>query len=144
MAVILALDVGEKTIGVAISDESETFAFPGRTIVRQEGYRRDMTSVRQVIDEKAVQEIVVGLPLMMDGSRGIQAEKIDEFVEQLKRYTRLPIHLQDERLSTSEAEKVLISAGRRRHERKQVIDSGAASIILQSFMDRRKRQVAKG
>src|SRR6266511_2551130 len=140
MAVILGLDVGEKTIGVAISDETETFAFPGTTIRRQEGYRRDMTALRELMDEKGVSEVVVGLPLMMDGSRGIQAEKVEEFAGQLKRYTRFPIHFQDERLSTSEVEKVLISAGRRRDERKQVVDSGAASVILQSFMDRRKRQ----
>ena len=140
MAVILALDVGEKTIGVALSDESETFALPGATILRQEGYRRDMAAVRALIEERGVQEVVVGLPLMMDGSRGVQAEKAEEFVSQLKRYTRLPIHLQDERLSTSEAERVLIAAGRRREQRKQVVDSAAASVILQSFLDRRKRQ----
>lgn len=142
MAVILALDLGERTIGVAVSDQTETFAFPGKTILRQEGHRRDMAALREVIEERSIHEIVVGLPLMMDGSRGVQAEKVDEFVEVLKRYTRLPIHLQDERLSTSEVEKVLISAGRRRDERKQVIDSGAASVILQSFMDRRKRGAA--
>jgi putative Holliday junction resolvase len=140
LAIILALDVGQKTIGVAASDETETFAFPGKTILRQEGHRRDMAALRQVIEERGVQEIVVGLPLMMDGSRGIQAEKIEAFVEILKRYTRLPIHLQDERLSTSEVDRMLMSAGRRRDERKQVVDSGAASVILQSFMDRRKRQ----
>jgi putative Holliday junction resolvase len=144
MAVILALDVGEKTIGVAVSDESETFAFPGTTIQRQEGYRRDMAALKQLIEERSIEEIVIGLPLMMDGSRGIQAEKVEEFKEQLSRYTRLPIHLQDERLSTAEVEKVLISAGRGRQERKQVIDSGAASVILQSFMDRRKRQALAG
>ena len=144
MAVILALDVGEKTIGIAVSDESETFALPGSTIIRQEGYRRDMSAIRQLIEDRAVQEVVIGLPLMMDGSRGIQAEKVEEFALQLKRYTRLPIHLQDERLSTSEVEKVLISAGRNRDQRKQVVDSAAASVILQSFIDRRQRQAVNG
>jgi putative holliday junction resolvase len=140
MAIILALDVGEKTIGVALSDETETFALPGQTIQRQEGYRRDMIALRELIQQRGVQEIVVGLPLMMDGSHGIQAEKAEEFVEQLKRYTRLPIHFQDERLSTSEVDRVLMAAGKRRDERKKVVDSAAASVILQSFMDRRKRQ----
>jgi RNAse H-fold protein YqgF len=77
--------------------------------------------------------------LMMDGSRAVQAEKVEEFVEQLRRYTRLPVHLQDERLSASEVDRLLIAAGRRRDERKKVVDSGAASVILQGFMDRRKR-----
>jgi putative Holliday junction resolvase len=142
VAILLALDVGEKTIGVAFSDETETFAFPGETIQRQEGYRRDMGLLRRLIQERGVREIVVGMPLMMDGSRAIQAEKVEEFVEQLRRYTRLPIHLQDERLSTSEVDRMLIAAGRRREERKKVIDSGAASVILQGFMDRRKQGTA--
>ena len=142
MAILLALDVGEKTIGVALSDETETFAFPGETIQRHEGYRRDMGILRRMIEERGVQEIVVGLPLMTDVSRGIQVDKAEAFVEQLRRYTPLPIHMQDERFSTSEVEDLLISAGRGREERKKIIDSAAASIILQRFMDRRKQGAA--
>src|SRR2546423_4039603 len=111
---ILALDVGEKTIGVAVSDESETFAFPDRTLQRQEeGYRKDMTALRDLVESRGVEEIVVGMPLMMDGSRGIQAEKVETFIEALRRYVRVPIHVQDERLSTAEVERVLIAADRR-------------------------------
>jgi len=139
MARILALDVGEKTIGVAISDETETFAFPGETIVRQEGHRRDMAAIRRLIEEKGVGEIVVGMPLRMDGTRGPQAEKVEAFIETLRRYVSLPITVQDERLSTSEVEKVLIAAERRREERKKVVDSMAAGVILQSYLDRKRR-----
>lgn len=142
MARLLALDVGEKTIGVAVSDETETFAFPGETILRQEGYRRDMNALRRLVEEKEIAEIVVGLPLMMDGTRGIQVEKIEAFVEQLRRYVTVPVVTQDERLSTLEAEKLLLTTDKRREERKKVVDSMAASVILQSFMDRRRARTA--
>ena len=138
MGRILALDVGEKTIGIALSDETATFAFPGRTIQRSEGYRKDMKALRSLVESETIEEIVVGMPLMMDGSKGIQAEKAEEFIAQLGRYVRIPIHTQDERLSTAEADRLLIAADRRRSERKQVIDSVAASVILQTYLDLRR------
>ena len=145
MARILALDVGEKTIGTAVSDESETFAFPRVTILRQEGHRRDMASIRAILDAEGIEQIVVGMPLMMSGRRAVQAEKVDAFIETLRRFTHLPIHTQDERLSTAESERALMAAGRRREERKQVVDSVAASVILQSFMEWRSlRRAARG
>lgn len=137
MGRILALDVGEKTIGTALTDESGVFAFPGKTILRSDGYRKDMNTVRDLVESEGISEIVVGMPLMMDDSRGIQADKVQKFIEQLGRYVRVPIHEQDERLSTWEAEQVLIAAGKRRQERKKVVDSLAACVILQSFLERR-------
>src|SRR5436305_9655954 len=98
MARILALDVGEKTIGTAVSDDAETFAFPRRTILRQEGHRRDMAAIRAILDEDGIEVIVVGMPLMMSGRRAVQAEKVDEFMVTLRRFTDLPIQTQDERL----------------------------------------------
>jgi putative Holliday junction resolvase len=138
MAVIMALDVGEKTIGVAVSDAGETYAFPVTIIQRREGHRRDMEALRKVIAEREVGEIVVGLPLMMDGTRGIQVEKVERFVETLKRFVSLPIHLHDERLSTWDVEQVLIARGKKREDRKKVIDMLAAGAILESFMNERK------
>ncbi len=135
---IMALDVGEKTIGVAFSDETGTIAFPGETILRQEGKKRDMAALRQRVADRQVREIVVGLPLMMDGTRGIQVEKVEEFIAVLRNNVRIPIHRQDERLSTSEADRILIAGGRRREQRKQDIDSLAATLILQTFLDRRR------
>src|SRR5258708_812832 len=120
MAKILALDVGEKTVGVAISDESETFAFPRQTILRHEGHRRDMAAVRQMVDAEAVDEVVVGLPIMLNGTRGIQAEKAEAFAEMLKRFVPVPVSTQDERMSTREVERLMISADVRRTDRKQV------------------------
>ena len=143
MSRVMALDVGEKTIGVAMSDETGRMAFPGATIWRQEGHKRDMAAVRQLVSDSKVEAIVVGLPLMMDGSRGIQAEKIEAFVAVLRNNVRLPIHLQDERLSTRQAERVLIAADRRREERKKTIDSMAACLLLQTYLDRRAEVARK-
>lgn len=139
MARVLALDVGEKIIGVAVSDESGTFAFPRKAIRRQDGYRRDMAALRALVAEQNISEIVVGLPLRMNGSRGVQVQKVEEFVEKLRRFVPVPVYLQDERLSTREAEKVLMAAERRREQRKQALDSMAASVILQSYLDRKRR-----
>ena len=143
MSRVLALDVGEKTIGVAMSDETGRMAFPGVTIWRQEGHKRDMAAVRQLVADSKVAEVVVGLPLMMDGSRGIQAEKIEAFVAVLRNNIRIPIHLQDERLSTRQAERVLIAADRRRDERKKTIDSMAACLLLQTYLDRRAEAIRR-
>ncbi len=135
---IMALDVGDKTIGVAFSDESGALAFPAETILRQEGKKRDMAELRWLIAENQVREIVVGLPLMLDGTRGVQAEKVEAFIAVLRNHVRIPINLQDERLSTAEAERVLIAADRNRTQRKRVVDSLAACLILQTYLDRRR------
>lgn len=140
MPKVLALDLGEKRIGVAVSDESGTFAFPRPAIIRQEGYRKDMAALRSLTETELIEEIVIGMPLMLSGERGIQAEKVDDFIETLKRYVRIPIMVQDERLSTSEADRLMIGADVRRSDRKQSVDSMAASLILQSYLDRRRAQ----
>ena len=138
MARIMALDVGEKTIGVAVCDESESFVFPRETLIRHEGYRKDMSALRELVAAENIERIVVGLPVMMDGTRGRQVEKIEEFIESLRRYVVVPIETQDERLSTFAADQLLAEAGRRPRDRKQVIDSVAAGIILESWLAERK------
>lgn len=138
MGRILGLDVGSKTIGVSISDEIGSIAFPGKTILRQEGKKRDMASLRQLVSENSICEIVVGYPIMMDGSIGIQAEFVQSFVQQLRNSVRIPISLQDERLTTAQADRILFSDGQGRAERKQHVDSMAASLILQAYLDRKR------
>ena len=138
---ILALDVGEKTIGVAICDELETMALPGETILRQEGKKKDMAAIRQLVSDTKVIEIVVGLPLKLDGTAGIQAEKIEAFISLLRGSVRIPIFKQDERFSTGEAEKALMAANVRREKRKKTIDSMAACIILQTYMDKKRNRL---
>jgi len=141
---IMGLDVGEKTIGVAISDEEGRMAFPATTIVRQEGKKRDMAVLRQLVAEHQICEIVVGLPLMLDGTEGIQAEKVQAFIATLRNNVRIPIRMQDERLTTGEAERVLIAADRRREKRKESIDSMAACLILQTYLDRTRAISGEG
>lgn len=138
MAKIMALDVGAKTIGIALSDETGTMAFPGETLPRREGKKRDMAALRELIAANQVREIVVGMPLMLDGSRGVQAEKVEAFIADLRGSVRIPIVRQDERLTTSEAERVLIEADRRREQRKRTVDSVAAALILQAYLDRKR------
>ena len=138
MSNILALDLGEKTIGVAFCDESNGIALPGTTLLRQEGWKKDMVALRQIVSERQIDEIVIGMPIKLDGTLGIQAEKVIEFIQVLRRSVRVPITTQDERFSTGEAEKALIAANVRREKRKQTIDSMAASIILQTYLARKR------
>ena len=135
MTRILGLDVGSKTIGIAITDESGRIAFPGTTLVRQEGWKRDMATLRALVHERRISLIVVGMPVMMNGAHGVQADKVTAFVERLRRNVRIPIVLQDERLSTREAERLLAEADHTPSDRKRVVDSVAASIILQAYID---------
>ncbi len=142
MGRILALDIGEKTIGIALSDETETLATPGKTLLRHEGKRKDAAAIRDLAQAHNVQAIVVGLPLRLDGSKGIQAAKTEDFVATLRNYVRTPIRFQDERLSTWEAEQPLLQAGLSRQERKKVVDSRAAAIILQDYLDAKRAPAA--
>lgn len=138
MPCVLALDIGEKTIGTALSDEAETRAIPGRTLLRGESSRKAASAVREVVQLNEVCEIVVGLPLMMDGTQGVQVEKVKDFVATLRNYIRVPIYYQDERLSTLEAERPMMAMGVSRKERKERVDSIAASLFLQTYLDRKR------
>ncbi len=135
---ILALDVGDKRIGVAISDELEIAAHSLTTIHRTDQIR-DMAGIKQIIEDYNVQEIVVGMPVMMNGSMGIQADKVSKFVYVLKNEVTIPVVFMDERLSTRFVEKVLIDADVSRRKRGKVIDKLAAVVILQDYMSSRSK-----
>lgn len=135
---MIGLDVGSKTIGVAMSDELGIAANPITIIKRTDSIRLDISAVRKIAEEYNVTFAVVGLPLMMDGSEGIQAEKTLYFVSELKRRTRLEVVTWDERLSTSEVERIMIANDQSRAKRKKVIDKLAAAVILQGYMDRHR------
>ena len=135
----MGLDVGAKTIGVAFCEEGTRLAFPGKTIWRQEGKKRDMAALRQLVADNDVKRIVVGLPLLSDGSRGPQAETIEAFIATLRNSVRIPIVTQDEHLSTQEAEQLLFAANRPRAEHKRTLDSVAAALILQWHIEERMR-----
>ena len=133
---ILGLDVGSKTIGVAVSDELGITA-QGVTTLKRKGLNHDIMQLLKMIEEQKAGKVVVGLPKNMNGSLGKQAQKAISFAEKLKLSFRLSVELEDERLSTSKAEKFLIETNRSRKKRKKVIDKMSAVIILQSFLDRR-------
>ena len=133
---ILGLDVGSKTIGMAVSDELELIANTLATLQRK-GMAQDLRNLAAVIAEQEVGEIVVGLPKNMNGSLGPSAQMVLELVEELKRTVAQPVVTWDERLSTVAAEKVLLEADMSRKKRKKVIDQVAAVLILQGYLDSR-------
>jgi putative Holliday junction resolvase len=134
---ILALDVGDRRIGLAISDEEGWTAQPIETLART-NLKRDLLCLIELIRNRGVTEIVVGLPRHLDGHLGPQAEKVLTFVESLRRQTPVPVLMWDERLTTREAERTLIQAHVRRRKRKTVVDQMAAVLILQGYLDARE------
>ena len=139
----MGLDVGDKTIGVAVSDENMVLAMPLKVIKRTASVRKDINEIRRLVEELGVTTLVVGMPMTLDGTCGIQAEKVQDFVNELKRRLHMRIETWDERLTTVEAERVLIDADEARAKRKAVIDKMAASLILQSYLDRCRQEAQK-
>ncbi len=137
---ILGIDYGEKRIGVAVSDPLGITAQGVAAIGKGDTFDQDRRELTRIIKKYGgVDEIVVGLPRTLEGKIGLQAEKVLVFVEALKKEFKLNIATWDERLTTAEAERMLISAGLSREKRKKVIDKSAAANILQSYLDRRRR-----
>lgn len=134
MGRVMALDVGTKTIGVALSDELRLFAQPHSTIARK-GVAQDVPKVARIAAEKAVDHVVVGLPYELDGSEDRPARLARQIGEAVRETTGLPVTYIDERYSSVEATRMLVQADMSRERRKQVIDQAAACVILQSFLD---------
>ena len=133
---IMGLDVGDKTIGIALSDPLGWTA-QGLKTVQRTGIKKDLQKLGEIIKEYDVKKIVVGLPKNMDGTIGPQCQKVLEFNEKLgKRFTDIEIIQWDERLTTVAAERTLIEADVSRKKRKEVIDKIAAVHILQGYLDR--------
>ena len=130
----IALDVGDKTIGVAAADELGITAQGVGTVWRK-GEKHDFPALQQMIRDREVTRFIVGWPLNMDGTEGPRAEKTRRFARRLKEVLGRPVLLWDERLSTFEAEQALIESGVRRERRKEVIDMIAAQVILRSYLD---------
>ena len=134
---IIGLDIGTKNIGVAVSDESGTLA-QGREVVPRKSDENAIMEIKDIIDEYKVKEIVVGIPFNMDGSKGERALDSEKFASALEKATLLPVTLWDERLTTKEAEAVLLEADVSREKRKKLSDKLAAQLILQSYLDSQK------
>ena len=137
---ILGIDLGSKRIGIAISDALGITAQGLLTLERKED-SEVIEFLNKTVQEKDVTEIVVGLPLNMDGSEGEQAKAATHFADILKEKLKLPVKLWDERLSTVEVERVMIEAGTSRAKRKKKIDKVAAQVILQGYLNSRKQNV---
>lgn len=135
---IMGLDVGDKTIGVAISDLLQMTA-QGLTTIRREGKVKDEAALEAIINEYKINKVVIGLPKNMNGTLGPQGEKTIKYAERIKNKFKVEIIYEDERLTTMAAEKMLISGDVRREKRKTVIDKVAATFILQIYLDRKGR-----
>ncbi|MEO6013637.1 MAG: Holliday junction resolvase RuvX [Devosia sp.] len=132
---LLGLDLGTKTIGIAVSDGMRYSATPLETIQRTK-FTADAVRLLELITENAAVALVLGLPLNMDGSEGPRAQSTRTFARNLSQKTPIPIAFWDERLSTSAVTRMLIEADTRRDKRAEVVDKLAASYILQGFLDR--------
>ena len=135
---IMALDVGTKRIGVAMSDELFLTAQGADTIYRV-SLQADLAKIKKVAEDNGVCEIVLGLPINMNGTQGPKAREILEFMDNLVKVVAIPVTTWDERLTTVQAENVLLEANVSRAKRKKSIDRIAAQFILQSYLDSRKK-----
>ncbi|KIC44000.1 Holliday junction resolvase [Ruegeria sp. ANG-S4] len=135
MTALMGLDLGDKTIGVAVSDRMRTVASPLET-VRRKKFTLDSARLMEIANDREIGGILLGLPMNMDGSEGPRCQSTRAFARNLTRLTDLPIGFWDERLSTVAAEKALLEADTTRKRRGQVIDHVAAGYILQGALDR--------
>lgn len=138
---VLGLDLGQKRIGIAISDEDASIAFPDGAL-ESAGPRKDVAAVAALCSERGVGCVVIGLPRHLDGREGPEAKAAREFADALHRATGLPVETLDERWTTLEAERILHAQGRKKKRQRGVVDSVAASIILRTYLDLRRNRAA--
>ena len=131
---ILALDHGTRRIGVAVSDATRTIATP-LEYIPAEPFAGFLERLKKLIAEQEVELLLIGMPRNMDGSYGPAAQKVEVFVAALKNAITTPIRLWDERLTSAQANRLLIQGGVRRDQRKEKVDKMAAAILLQSYLD---------
>ena len=134
---VLALDVGDKRIGVALCDPEENLASPLTTVERT-GESSDVDEVLRLADEHDAGEIVVGLPISLSGHRGTQARRVEGFARRLAERANIPVKSVDERLSTVQAERLLRESGIEPSRDRARVDAAAAAVILQSYLDSRR------
>ena len=134
----LGLDLGSRTLGTALSDKTGLIASSYKTIRHNEEYDSLIDEVVKIVEEENVEAIVLGFPKNMNNTIGPKGELSMDFKEKLEKVLDIPIYLQDERLTTKTATDTLILGNVSRKDRKKVVDSLAATIILQSYLDRKK------
>ena len=138
----MCLDIGDKRIGVAVSDPFNSYSLPVETYHRK-NLKTDLMKIVGYIKEKGATALVCGLPVNFDGSPSIQTEKALFFIERIKEQVSVEVFTVDERCTTCEAEETLIEQGKSREERKKFVDSLAAASILQGFLNEKNKNVIK-
>ncbi|MCU0553660.1 MAG: Holliday junction resolvase RuvX [Syntrophales bacterium] len=136
---ILGIDYGEKRIGLALSDELEMTA-RGLSVIERRSKGKDLEAIAASVSEHGVGAIVVGYPLRLDGTAGIQCEKVDRFIAGLRDVVSVPVIAWDETLSTKEAEGLMREAGVKRKKKRGMVDRIAAAVILQDYLNRKSRR----
>lgn len=131
---VMALDLGGQRIGVALTDALRVLASPLKTL-RAQPRAAAIQQIAELIASNEVADLVVGLPLTLSGEVGPQAKLVQEFVEALRAHVSIPIHMVDERLTSVEAERMMVEMGIKREQRKARIDEVAASLILRDFIE---------
>ncbi len=135
----VAFDIGDKRIGVAISDPFNTYALPSETYFRK-GFAADVAAIAKIAKDKGATTIVCGLPVNFDGSQSVQTVKAERFIEELKRATDIPVVCADERFTTMMAHETLISEGMSRQKRKNYVDALAAANILDGYLNAKNKK----
>ena len=134
---ILGLDVGEKKIGISLSDPTGIIA-QGLKLYRRDVLRNDLAELKKIVDDYNVKEIVIGLPIDLNGGIGKKAQEISAFFEEVKKHFTLPVVLWDERFSTNEAHQIFEMANVSHRKRKPFLDVMASQLILQGYLDAHK------
>jgi putative Holliday junction resolvase len=134
---VLALDVGEKRIGIAKPDETGTLAVP-HSVYRRKNLAEDVASLATLCQKLRIEALVVGLPLNMDGTEGPQAKKVREFAEKLAEVVEIPVFYVDERWTTKEAERAMREVGEQPSREKEKVDTLSAVLILQAWLESRR------
>ena len=135
---IVALDVGDRRIGIAVCDEMRIIASP-HSVYTRVGFGPDVKHIKAICDQMGTKDVLCGLPRNMDGTEGFQSQKVRALAEQLEK-AGLNIFYQDERLTTVTAERALIESGMHRQERRGTVDKVAAAVILQQYLDTLRNQ----
>ena len=139
----IAFDIGDRRIGVAVSDPFNEYAMPCETYFRGRDFQPDVQAVARIATEKGAGVIVCGMPVNFDGTESVQTQKTQAFIDELKKYTSLEIVLEDERFTTMQARETQIQGGINRRDGKKTLDSIAASYILDGYLTRIKNQEKK-
>ena len=143
MAILLGLDVGDTRIGVALSDALGIAAHPLCTLTRK-NRKVDLIAISDLVSIHKVERVVIGLPISLDGSIGVQAQKIEKFAQRLAHVIKIPIEFQDERFTTAEAEDILRELNKDTKAQKELTDEVAAVIILRDYLNRSRESCEVG